>query len=193
MGYKAKHAKKTKTNHIKKSASLLAALILMIVVGAGTTLAYIIDTTGSLTNTFLPSQVTCSVNTDKSIKNTGDVDAYIRAAVVITWKNGDGDVYGQKPMAGTDYTISLNDTAQASNVWVKGSDGFYYWTSPVAVNASTNPLIASFSPIAEAPAGYTLSLEILTEAIQATPATVVTSSWTSGVSDVSGTTLQIIK
>lgn len=178
MGYQAKHIKQTKSKSYKKSASLLVALILMIVVGAGTTLAYIIDTTGSLTNTFLPSQVTCSVNTDKSIKNTSDVDAYIRAAVVVTWKNDHGDVYGQKPVAGTDYTISLNNTAQAQNVWVKGSDDFYYWTSPVAVNDSTNPLIASFSPIAgKAPAGYTLSLEILTEAIQANPATAVEGAW----------------
>ena len=210
MKYRAKHEKQTKKNHFNKSAALLIALVLIVTVGVGSTVAFLIDGPVAVTNTFQPSKVTCEVvedsfngkeKTDVSIKNTsdtGDVDAYIRAAVVVTWKDDttNRNVYGKQPVEGTDYTIQYNLT----NGWVKGTDGYYYWTSPVksereAVNdCTTGVLITSCAPVADkAPSGYHLSVEIVAEAIQAEPTTAVTSSWASGVSgiDDDGTTLLI--
>lgn len=162
MGYQEKQAKKTNAKHIKKSAFLLVALILILVVGAGTTLAYIVDMSGPLSNIFSPSNVACAVNDDKSIKNTGDVDAYIRAAVVMTWKAKDnsGNVYGQKP------ACTLNGIGAK---WTLGSDGYYYYTEPIEAGESTNALFTGYTVSDTAPTGYALSIEIVAEAIQADP------------------------
>lgn len=183
MGYQAKHAKKTKSIHIKKSASLLVALVLMIVVGTGTTLAYIIDQSGTVTNVFIPSQVSCAVKEDYTVKNTSDVDAYIRAAVVVTWKDDttNRNVYGKQPVENTDYTIQYNLT----NGWVKGTDGYYYWTSPVksereAANNCTTGVLIETCELKDGitpPSDYHLSVEIVAEAIQADPFANAEAAW----------------
>lgn len=205
MSYKAKHSKTLKINHFKKSAALLLAMVLIVTVGVGSTLAYLMDNSTAVTNTFTPTKVSCVVDEDfdgiaktnvkiKNTSDTGDVPAYIRAAVVVTWKDAiNGNVYGQKPLQDTDYSINLSlNTTQNEDVWIQGADGFYYFTSPVPVDGFTNILIHSCEPVADkAPSGYHLSVEIVAEAIQAKPTEAVTSSWSSGVSGVSGTTLLI--
>ena len=201
MKYRAKHEKQTKKNHFNKSAALLIALVLIVTVGVGSTLAYLMDNSATVTNTFTPTKVACEVYEKfdgnikqevkiKNISTTGDVDAYIRAAVAVTWQDVDGDVYGQKPVADTDYTIDYD----LGNGWEQGSDGYYYWICPVAVNGFTGKLIDTCTCATTKTVGdktYYLSVEIIAEAIQAEPTTAVTSSWSSGVSDVNGTTLLI--
>lgn len=188
----------------KKFVALLVSLTLVLTIAVGGTLAYLVDKTGSVVNKFNPSSVTTEVyeeregNVKKNVKiqNTGDTTAYIRAAVVVTWQDASGNVYGQMPAAGTDYTISYNvSTAQGANLWIKGADGFYYWTSPVEPNAVTGGnLINTASPVAgNAPEGYSLCIEILGSGVQSKPTSVVTDVWSSGVSSVSGTTLTIKK
>lgn len=193
---------------MKKSIALLVSLILVLSVTIGVSLAYLVATSGPVDNTFSPSRVTTEVNetfdgkvkTNVSIKNTGDTTAYIRAAVVVTWQDGNGNVYGTVPVKDTDYKISYNlgDPANPEGKWILGSDGFYYWTNPVkseeedANNCNTGILITEAKPLEAAPAdGYTLCIEILGSGIQSLPTSVVTSEWSTGVSSVSGTTLQI--
>lgn len=193
---------------MKKSIALLVSLILVLSVTIGVSLAYLVATSGSVENTFSPSRVTTEVNetfdgnvkTNVSIKNTGDTTAYIRAAVVVTWQDGNGNVYGTVPVKGSDYEIfyNLGDQANPEGKWILGSDGFYYWTNPVkseeedANNCNTGILITEAKPLKTAPAeGYTLCIEILGSGIQSVPTSVVTSEWSTGVSSVSGTTLQI--
>jgi hypothetical protein len=107
------------------------------------------------------------------IKNTGDTDAYIRVAVVVTWKKADGTVWAQAPVAGTDYTAWTPGTD-----WVRGADGYYYYTKSVAPDALTGILINQIVPLKAAPeAGYTLSIEIVASAIQAKPSNVVKDQW----------------
>ena len=193
--YKGKHNKKANRKNYKFMV-LLVSLVLILGVAVSGTVAFLIDSTTPVTNTFTPSEVTTSVTETRSgnvksnvaIENTGDTTAYIRAAVVVTWQDEKGNVYGQsQPVAGTDYEISYN----LSSGWKKASDGFYYWTKPVNKDAFTGELIASCSYKANAPEGYGLNVEILGSGIQAEPASVVVSEWDSGVSSVSGTTLQI--
>ena len=187
---------------MKKSIALLVSLILVLTVTIGCSLAFLIATSGPVQNIFNPSKVTTSVDeefkdnvkTNVSIKNTGDTTAYIRAEVVVTWQDGNGNVYGTVPVKGTDYEIvyNLGDPANPEEKWILGSDGFYYWTSPVAPDATTGVLITEAKPLEAAPAdGYTLCIEILGSGIQSVPTSVVTSEWSTGVSSVSGTTLQI--
>ena len=97
-----------------------------------------------------------------SIKNTSNIPAYIRAAVIITWRDANGNIYGQRPVAETDYTISFN-----TENWTL-HDGFYYYDSEVAAGTDTAILIHSCTVVeSKAPTGYFLSVEILAEAIQA--------------------------
>ena len=165
----------------KKVILLAVSLVLILSAAIGGTVAYLIDQTGSITNTFTPAKVTPGINEnfDRSVKNdvqitnTGDIPAYIRVKVVVTWKDAQGNVYGAAPVLGTDYTWQIPGTD-----WVKGSDGFYYYTKPVPAGEKTSVLLTACQPVAgRAPAGYSLSVDIHAQAIQAEPTTAVTSAW----------------
>ena len=183
MGYNSKHARETNNTGMKKSAVLLAALMLIFTVSVGATLAYVIDKDGPITNIFKPSHVACEVTEDAftststekdnvQIKNTGDTTAWIRAEVIFTWKNTEGQVLGEA--VGTDdYTI----TWKKEN-WLDGNDGYYYYKYPVTPGASTKQLFTDCKPVtANVPADYNLSVEIIAEAIQSKPASVFNDFW----------------
>lgn len=155
-----------------KSKALLVSLALIISVTVGGTLAYLVAGDGPVENTFTPSVVSTyvqeSVNsgqkTDVKIQNTGDTTAYIRAAVVVTWQDANGNVYGQKPKESTDYTITWDTDGWEKNV----SDGFYYYLSTVSAGDSTTALIVKCVPVdGKAPDGYSLAVEIICSGIQA--------------------------
>ena len=177
---------------LNKKSMLITSVALLFLVAVGTTLAYVFTQTDPVENKFNPSKVSCAVvengdssentanvvetgnsKTNVQIKNTGDTDAYIRAAVVVNWMSADGKkVWATKPVAGADYMITFN----LSDGWVLGSDGYYYYTKAVpAVDEAatsndetlTGVLINEAKLIGDAPAGYYLSIEIVASAIQA--------------------------
>lgn len=215
--YKGKHLKHEKPSRWNKSKAMLVSLLLVIGVTIGGTLAYIVADSGPVKNTFTPSVVSTYVeetvngNTKSNvmIKNTGDTTAYIRAAVVITWQDANGNVLGEKPVEGekADYTINyLLSTTQGAGCWIEGADGFYYWTSPVlsydedADNCYTGVLINSCKALTNKTIGsgadavtYYLTVEIIGSGIQSVPTTVVTEEWSSGVSGVSDAGILSIK
>ena len=161
-----------------KLSIIAVLLILLAVFTVSGTLAYLIVTTDSVTNTFVPGSVTCAVEetfdgttkSDVKVKNTGNVDAYIRAAVVVNWVDADGNVCAQ---AHTAPTISYNDTD-----WTKGADGYWYYKEAVAPGALTNNLINTATSTAQAD-GCKLQIEIIASAIQAegTGATGAADAW----------------
>ena len=169
---------------MSRTALVLAAVVLVLGAAIGGTVAWLATNTPGLTNTFTPGEVKCTVEekfdgktkSGVQIKNTGNTDAYIRAKVVVTWKDKDGNVYGgATPVEVTDYTISYNATD-----WSE-VDGYWYCKQPVAPDEPNNltpVLISSASPVAgKAPEGYALSIEILAEAIQSSPANAVQEAW----------------
>lgn len=180
--YQGKRHKKTR--RMGKSAALLVSLLLLLTVTIGGTIAFLMDSDGPMHNRFNPSQVTTKVEetleeTSKKnvkIQNTGNTDAWIRAAVVITWQDKDGNVCGQAPVAGTNYTAWTPGTD-----WTQGDDGFYYYTKPVAAGAATaTALIGSIAPVGDFPAdGYYLTVEIIGSGIQNKPANVFNTEWAS--------------
>ena len=195
--YQGKHYKKSRRRS-RKSAALLVSLLLLLTVTVGGTIAFLMDSDGPLHNMFNPSQVTTNVvetlegmtKKDVKIQNTGDTDAWIRAAVVITWQDKDGNVYGQKPVAGTDkdYTIYYEVSQEIkADCWVEGKDGFYYWTSPVAAkNGETGVLIDSCTTDKSITVGtgeeavtYYLTVEIIGSGIQSKPDNVFNTEWAS--------------
>lgn len=179
-----------------KKFIVIAVVALLLLVTVGSTLAYIIASTGAVQNIFEPSYVACGVvegdakpvangnvntgveKTNVRIQNTGDTDAYIRVAVVVNWMSTDGTkVWASKPVENTDYTIRYAENTG----WEKGSDGYWYYTKPVPPTEGSNLtdiLINEAKVLEPAPLdGYYLSIEIVASALQAKPANVVTSQW----------------
>lgn len=181
--YRGKHEQPRKgLGKYKKSHILLVSLLLVMTIGVGATAAFLMDSTGALVNIFNPSKVSCEVTetfdgkvkSDVSIKNTSNIPAYIRAEVIVTWQDADGNILGKMPVAGADYSI----TYPAESEWIPSEDGYYYYPASVAVGDSTPALIAVCKPLKDAPAaGYFLCVEIIAEAIQAQPETAVIDAW----------------
>lgn len=181
-----------KRNKNNKSFLLLASLALIVTAVIGTTMAYLVSDTPAVTNTFTAATVDSDVEetfdgtTKENVKiqNTGDIKAFIRAKVVVTWqKTENGETYILPARIG-DYSITYNTNKQnaiddsVAGQWTLANDGFYYWSSEVPATKFTGILIESCSPAADkAPEGYNLHVEILAEAIQAEPANVVTDVW----------------
>ena len=157
----------SKAKYNKKQLGLLISIILIATVTVGGTLAWLIDHTDAVTNTFEPTEVTCVIDetmnmkanekTDVKVTNTGDVDAYIRAKVVVTWQNNDGEVLSVLPKAGEDYEIIYT----ASDWDTAASDGYFYYTKAVHPDDDTSQLIQSCKPLKKAPSeGYSLHVEL---------------------------------
>lgn len=92
----------------------------------------------------------------------GDIgySVYVRAAVVVNWKDDSGNILGRNTEEGTDYTFN------SDSGWFKAADGYYYYESAVESGGETNSLISGFAAIADAPKGYSLSLDVSAEVIQ---------------------------
>lgn len=183
--YEGKHLNKNAAPKRKKAVVLLVSLLVLCFTVAGT-MAFLTTSSGPLANIFTSSTVkteitediTNNVKSNVKVKNTGDITAYIRAAVVITWQDADGNVYGKAPVAGTDYNITWTTDPD----WQKGADGFYYYKKPVDAGDSTKQLFTGCSPIAGmAPEGYSLTVEIIGSGIQSVPASAVVDAWGSDV------------
>lgn len=169
----------------KRIIALLVGGILL----AGTvgTLAWL-SATGVLVNQFGIGSVTPSVQETLSgnvksnvkAKNTGSAPAYIRATVDIYWQDGNGARLWEEPQADKDYVIawSVADASGANSAssWVKASDGFYYWTSPVAPNTETDVLIVSVTEL-KATEGRNLVVDVSTQAVQSVPDDAVREAW----------------
>lgn len=178
---KYKHMRRKKYN-LRKTAILLVSVFAMVLMVIGASLSFLKTQKGPLVNEFASSYVTSEVvetfkdniKKDVKIQNTGDIDAYIRAAVIVTWKDKSGNVYPKMPVAGTDYTIVFSDSR-----WDRETtDGYYYYTEPVDSKGYTEVLINEVKPVdSKTPEGYILSVEILGDAIQSLPTKAVESSW----------------
>lgn len=186
----------------KQQSLIIAVVAILCSIIACATIAFVFTSTKPLENTFTDAYVACDVletfdgitKTDVTIKNTGEVQSYIRAKVVVTWMSDDKTkVTALKPIDDTDYVITYADEANAATNWEKGLDGYWYYKLPVNVGKETEELIESCS-LKEgitAPDGYYLSVEIVASSIQSTPTRVVTEQWDSGVNGVNGSTLII--
>lgn len=159
---------------------LLAALVLIFGALVGSTVAFLVAESQTVTNQFKPTEVKTTVveNFDGEVKNnvkvqnTGEIPAYIRAAVVVTWQNDAGQVYAQTPVEGTDYTLDWYTSG-----WFK-KDGFYYHKSAVPPSDTTAVLFTNCEPVeGKAPDGYHLCVEILASGIQSQPTTAVEAAW----------------
>ena len=169
---------------------LLTVVVFIAVVSAFVIAKYI--KSAEMPNNFAPAKVidpTVIEKFDGELKenvkfNVGEIDypVYVRAEIVITWQKKDDTgytVYFTKPNQATpiyeeeqiagyegDYIIDLNLTD-----WELRSDGFYYYkypVYPVKGGGETTNLINMCKQVSPAPAeGYTLSVEIIVQTVQA--------------------------
>lgn len=164
----------------KRSGILLAAVIVLLAGAVGGTWAFLVAQSEPVQNNFTYAHVRCTIDeefdgttkSDVQIQNTGDIPAYIRARIVVTWKDASGNV-SAVPVKDSDYTMDMGTG------WTEGKDGYWYCKTAVNPNVSTPELITECKKTANAnvPDGYDLSVEILADAIQSEPASAVTEAW----------------
>ena len=163
----------------KRSGILLAAVIVLLAGAVGGTWAFLVAQSEPVQNNFTYAHVRCTIDekfengvkSDVKIQNTGDIPAYIRARIVVTWKDANGNVSSTVPVKNTDYTIAFNEKD-----WTQ-QGGYWYCNTAVDVGGETPVLITKCEKKGNAPKDYDLSVEILADAIQSEPANAVNEAW----------------
>ena len=184
------HDKRKPNIRLNRTAVLIMAVLLLLGAPVGSTVAFLIDKTAPVENSFEYAKVSCEVtenfaNNEKDnvrVKNIGTTDAYIRATYVVNWVDAQGNIASSDP-AGYKYTL----TANLNNSWTKGSDGYFYYTSPIAPGDSTQGSLLTCTVTYPDNPEYTLSVEVLVEAIQSTPDNAVQEAWGVSISQGSVT------
>lgn len=177
------------TAAVKKKLLVVAAVAVLLCVFGDSTLAYLITGTDPLTQVFHPAKVSHQLiqtvqadangavvaKKDLQVKNNGEADIYVRATIVVKWVSENGTVTTISPIEGTDYTIDF----AADTPWTHHSeDGFWYYTEPVKPGEQTAYLFSHCGRTQNpAPLNCHLSIEVLTQAVQATPPEAVKDAW----------------
>ena len=160
----------SKTNRPKHFAGLLA-LVLILVCTVGGTVAYLVAHTDPVVNTFTPGEVSCqveekfegnNVKTEAVVRNTGNVPAYIRVAVVANTIDAQRNITG---MATTLPGNWLN-----AEKWTEVG-GFYYYKGVVQPGDVTANLLKTGIDLTG------IQVTILASAIQSMPDGAVNEAW----------------
>lgn len=170
----------SKTNRPKHFAGLLA-LVLILVCTVGGTVAYLVTHTDPVVNTFTPGKVSCqveeefkdndTVKTKAVVKNTGNVPAYIRVAVVANTIDGEGNITGMETLP----VGWLN-----AEKWTEVG-GFYYYKGVVQPgNVTANLLTADGIDLTG------IQVTILASAIQSMPDDAVNDAWKISYNSITG-------
>ena len=160
---------------VYRTAVLLIAVLLLITTAVGSTAAFLVTKTEPVKEDFAYAQVSCQVTDTMGVKNTGTAQAYIRASYAVNWLDGEGNIAAAAP---EDYSYDPEESLQ----WKKGGDGYFYYPDPVAPGDEAPSLLTCIVSCPEDPE-YTLSVEVVAEAIQSTPAEAAEEAWSVRVSD----------
>ena len=164
----------------KKIILAVFAAVITVSLLVGTVYAVLSARSGAVTNKFeadtdpeitvaetfknnVKSNVKISVNAPAG-EGSEHYSVYVRAKIVVTWKDSAGNVYSKIPVEGVDYSL---DTTVDGNPWIKLGDGIYYHKARVNDGSETGVLIESCTQLKPAPNGYHLSVEILSQTVQA--------------------------
>lgn len=153
-------------------------------------LAWLISTPEQVVNSFTPGVVTIEVDetfddehTTKqnvSIKNTGNVPAYIRVALVPAWVDDEGNI-AAKPASleqlDNDCNIAWGKDGNGyEDDWFIGSDGFYYCKTVIEPDGST-PILIKSCTVKDGEHKYDFELQIIASAVQSLPTSTVEEVW----------------
>ena len=175
---------------------MTALLALCVITAVGGTVAFMFKK-AQKRNTFQVAQVNCEVHekmddteqkdpgnstgnikSDIYVKNTGNIDEFIRIRLVSYYVDNNGNIAGR---ASSNYpTLTLKDG------WIAGKEHTYYYKEPVKANASTNilcdPITLGTKTLADGTEVKQV-IEVFAEAIQANPDKAVTEAWGVTVTD----------
>lgn len=175
---------------------MTALLVLCVITAVGGTVAFMFKK-AQKRNTFQVAQVNCEVHekmdeteqkdpgnstgnikSDICVKNTGNIDEFIRIRLVSYYVDNNGNIAGR---ASSNYPeLKLKDG------WIAGKEHTYYYKEPVKANASTNilcdPITLGTKTLADGTEVKQV-IEVFAEAIQADPNTAVKEAWDVTVTD----------
>ena len=162
----------------------LMAALLLILIGVCTvksTVAFLMDSTAPVENTFAPAEVDVEIEetfennqkTNIKVKNIGTVKAYIRVRLIAYWCNTTNQIIAKESWLD-------ESTLTPKNGWFAGGDGYYYYQSAVEPNGGVSGILFDDAIVmkTDTESGTKQVLEINAEAIQADPADAVTEAWT---------------
>lgn len=189
---------------LPKGLMAVLALVLVLTVAVGGTIAWLSKGTDPVVNTFTMGTVEPGIDEEfngdtKSnigVTNSGSVPAFVRVKLLFTWQEGatpgdsssnpgtPGDIVGV-PVTGNDITWEWG----SGQNWKKGTDGYYYYTVPLGSEESATLLNkVEVNSNSENGEQYYLGLNILVDAVQATPADAAEETW--GVTVANGVITQ---
>lgn len=163
----------------RKHLIVFVAPLLALIVLVGGVAAYMFEQTKSVENDFVPPRVSCVVAEKKTdnakqeitVKNTGNIQAYLRIRLVSNWNESDGK--GGYNTIGIPSEMPEFDLGED---WIKGSEDTYYYKFPVDPEDSTTDLLGSDMTLTEQQS-YLQVVDVFAEAIQSLPEKAVTTSW----------------
>lgn len=155
---------------IYRTAVLLIAVLLLITTAVGSTAAFLVTKTEPVEEAFAYAQVSCQVTDTLAVQNTGTAQAYIRASYAVNWLDVNGNIVAAVPEG---YSC---DPVENQDDWTEGGDGYFYYSYPVDPGSETPSLLTCSVSRPEDPA-YTLSVEVVAEAIQSDPAEAAEDAW----------------
>lgn len=182
---------KKKGRGVSKRSLLTLVLALAVAgVAVGGVIAWL-TASSDLTNTFALGTVDPGLNEDGpkeneqfqkgdtikqnvDVTNNGNIPIYVRAQVNIYWIDADGNQLWEEPEEDADYTIEWGSLTAPG--WQQGSDGFYYWTTPLSVGDTTGFLIKKIEDKTTR-ADRQLVCDVAIQGIQAEPAAAVQEAW----------------
>lgn len=148
---------------------------------ASGSLAWLISAPGPVVNEFTPGEVTIQVDetfdgitkSDVRIKNTGNVPAYIRVALVPAWVDDEGNI-AAKHASLDNCNITWGD--DFNQFWFEGTDGFYYCKTFINPDKST-PILIKSCTVNGGEHEYDFELQVIASAVQSLPTTTVEAVW----------------
>ena len=143
---------------------VIIGILLCSIFVAGATLAYLIDSTSPVINTFEPAHVDSHVNDDYTVTNKGDIPAYIRASVTFNWVVDDSEARNNTVYYVEGSTLPTIETL--GNGWSKTGDYYYYREAVPAEEATATPIWTTLSDYT-VPEGFKLEIVVISDAIQA--------------------------
>lgn len=145
----------------KKPLTLFVALVLLLTLAVGGSLAWLVSD-DDVTNSMVPGQVPIQINetvsnnvkSDVTVTNNGNIQAFIRVAIIANAVDAQGNVTtGQAPQ------FSYN-----ADKWQPLSDGYYYYKGVVEPKGTTGDTTA---PLFTGPVDFANGeINILAESIQ---------------------------
>lgn len=155
--------------------TIIVSQILLLALLCGTAFALMYRRTQELNNQLEAAYVACTVweefsentKTEITVKNTGNIDAYLRLRLVSYWVDSNGNIIS-KP--------SRMPTVSAADGWVTGTGNTYYYSKPIPPDAATPNLLSGSITLVEED-GCLQVVEVFADAIQSKPPEAVANSW----------------